>query len=187
MPLEVTGQLTYHRWQQKAMKIKGLWLTSRSSDYHMQSWRNSKPSSGKEQSCGNNWDPITLCCHLPNKVSLPTNDREIKTKGEKNNFRFRCWMKINSSWKWTMGTPVQRLTCRSPRDIRSLSHRQEDQDAGRSIRGGNYKPYETVWLGALHAAGNYLKFIQTLQSAEKQPFEKTFFCCFWRKSCWFVN
>lgn len=34
-----------------------------------------------------------------------------------------------------MGTPVQQLTCRSPRDIMFLSHRQEDQDAGRSISG----------------------------------------------------
>lgn len=35
----------HHRCQQKAMKIKSLWLTSRSSDYHMQSWRNSRPPS----------------------------------------------------------------------------------------------------------------------------------------------
>lgn len=130
--LEVTDQLTHHRCQQKSMKIKGLWLTSRSSDYHMQSWRNSRPPSESDWVVATTRTPslsVTICLTTTKSVYLPKRGgwkRKKITSGSDSDVEWS-----NRACKWTMGPPVQRLTRRLPREIRVLSLRPQPQ-AGRS-------------------------------------------------------
>lgn len=115
------------------MKIKGLWLTSRSSDYHMQSWRNSRPPSESD------WVVATTRTPSPSVAICPTTTKSVylPKRGGWKGKKITSDSDSDVEWsdracKWTMGPPVQRLTRRLPREIRVLSY--EASATGRKIR-----------------------------------------------------